>query len=308
LNLLEAIVLGIVEGITEYLPVSSTGHLILASSLMGLTERVDKDSLDAFNIVIQGGAILAVLGLYRARVWQMIQGLLGRDAVGLRLAVNVTAAFMPAAILGVLLAGTIKRYLFFPLPVLSALAAGGVVMIAIDRWQDRRFQKTPDPHDPRTYTDLEGLPLRGALLIGLLQCLAMWPGTSRSMVTIVGGMLAGMKPRQAAEFSFILGLPTLGAACAYSLLKNLAGDAPNMFETLGTAPMLAGLIVATVSAAVAVSWLVSFLTRHGLSPFGWYRLVLCVVMGALIWQGAVTISPEEAIPATPLASPATTTE
>jgi len=308
LNLLEAIVLGIVEGITEYLPVSSTGHLILASSLMGLTERVDKDSLDAFNIVIQGGAILAVLGLYRARVWQMIQGLLGRDAVGLRLAVNVTAAFMPAAILGMLLAGTIKRYLFFPLPVLSALAAGGVLMIAIDRWQERRFQKTTNPHDPRTYTDLEGLPLRGALLIGLLQCLAMWPGTSRSMVTIVGGMLAGMKPRQAAEFSFILGLPTLGAACAYSLLKNLAGDAPNMFETLGTAPMLAGLIVATVSAAVAVSWLVSFLTRHGLSPFGWYRLVLCVVMGALIWQGAVTISPEEAIPATPLASPATTTE
>jgi undecaprenyl-diphosphatase len=306
LNLLEAIVLGIVEGITEYLPVSSTGHLILASSLMGLTERVDKDSLDAFNIVIQGGAILAVLGLYRARVWQMIQGLLGRDAVGLRLAVNVTAAFMPAAILGVLLAGTIKRYLFFPLPVLSALAAGGVLMIAIDRWQERRFQKTTNPHDPRTYTDLEGLPLRGALLIGLLQCLAMWPGTSRSMVTIVGGMLAGMKPRQAAEFSFILGLPTLGAACAYSLLKNLAGDAPNMFETLGTAPMLAGLIVATVSAAVAVSWLVSFLTRHGLSPFGWYRLVLCVVMGALIWQGAVTISPEEAIPATPLASPART--
>ncbi|MBA2604752.1 MAG: undecaprenyl-diphosphate phosphatase [Acidobacteria bacterium] len=306
MNLLEAIVLGIVEGITEYLPVSSTGHLILASSLMGLTERVDKDSLDAFNIVIQGGAILAVLGLYRARVWQMIQGLLGRDAVGLRLAVNVTAAFMPAAILGVLLAGTIKRYLFFPLPVLSALAAGGVLMIAIDRWQERRFQKTTNPHDPRTYTDLEGLPLRGALLIGLLQCLAMWPGTSRSMVTIVGGMLAGMKPRQAAEFSFILGLPTLGAACAYSLLKNLAGDAPNMFETLGTAPMLAGLIVATVSAAVAVSWLVSFLTRHGLSPFGWYRLVLCVVMGALIWQGAVTISPEEAIPATPLASPART--
>ena len=305
MNLLEAIVLGIVEGITEYLPVSSTGHLILASSLMGLTERVDKDSLDAFNIVIQGGAILAVLGLYRARVWQMIQGLLGQDAVGLRLAVNVAVAFLPAAILGVLLAGTIKRYLFFPLPVLSALAAGGVVMIVIDRWQERRFRGAPGPHDPRS-TDLAGLSLRGALLIGLLQCLAMWPGMSRSMVTIVGGMLAGMKPRQAAEFSFILGLPTLGAACAYSLLKNLAGDAPNMFETLGTGPMLAGLIVATVSAAVAVSWLVSFLTRHGLSPFGWYRLALCVVLGALIWQGAVTISPEEAIPATPIASPART--
>ena len=306
MTLLEAIVLGIVEGITEYLPVSSTGHLILASSLMGLTDRVDKDSLDAFNIVIQGGAILAVLGLYRARVWQMVQGLLGRDPAGLRLAVNVAAAFLPAAVLGVLLAGTIKRYLFFPIPVLSALAAGGVVMIAMDRWQERGRHGTADPDDRRTHTDLEGLPLRGALLIGLLQCLAMWPGTSRSMVTIVGGMLAGMKPRQAAEFSFILGLPTLGAACAYSLLKNLTGDAPTMFETLGAAPLLAGLIVATVSAGVAVNWLVRFLTRHGLAPFGWYRLALCVVLGALVWQGAVTISPEEAVPATPLVSPAPT--
>ena len=306
MTLLEAIILGIVEGITEYLPVSSTGHLILASSLMGLAERVDKDSLDAFNIAIQGGAILAVLSLYRARVWSMVEGLRGRNPAGLRLAVNIAAAFLPAALLGVLLAGTIKRYLFFPVPVLSALAAGGVAMILVDRWQRRRFQEPAVPSTGRhAYVDLDALTIRHALVIGLLQCLAMWPGTSRSMMTIVGGMLVGLKPRQAAEFSFILGLPTLGAACVYSVAKDMARGGGNMFVDLGAAPLLAGLIVATISAAIAVKWLVSFLTRHGLAPFGWYRLALCAVLALLIWNGTVTISPEEAVPVTPLVSPPT---
>jgi undecaprenyl-diphosphatase len=303
-TLLEAIVLGIVEGITEYLPVSSTGHLILASSLMGLTERVDKDSLDAFNIVIQGGAILAVLGLYRDRVWQMVLGVLGRNPAGLRLALTVVVAFLPAAVLGVILADTIRRYLFYPVPVLSALALGGVAMIVIGRWQRARFHEGAErPGDPRTYVDLESLTLPRALVIGLLQCLAMWPGTSRSMVTIVGAMLVGMRPRQAAEFSFILGLPTLGGACVYSAAKSMAGEGTNMFEALGAAPLVAGLVVATISAALAIRWLVAFLTRHGLAVFGWYRLALCVVLALLMWQGLVTIAPEEAVPATPLVSP-----
>lgn len=289
---LEAIILGIVEGITEYLPVSSTGHLILASSLMGLDQRVDKDSLDAFEIVIQGGAILAVLGLYRARVWQMLLGLIGRDPQGLRLARNVVIAFLPAAALGALLAATIKRHLFFPVPVLSALAVGGVAMIAIGRWHDgraheRRGASEATPRD----VDLDSLTLGKAVVIGLLQCLAMWPGTSRSMVTIVGGMLVGMKPRPAAEFSFILGLPTLGAACVYSAWKNLCGGGVNMLDAIGAAPLVLGLVVATVSAAVAVRWLVSFLTRHGLAIFGWYRLALSVLMAILIWQGVVAIAP-----------------
>lgn len=304
MSLIEAFVLGIVEGITEYLPVSSTGHLILASSLMGLTERVDKDSLDAFNIVIQGGAILAVLGLYRARVWQMIQGMLGRDPAGLRLAINIMVAFLPAAVIGLVLASAIKRHLFYPIPVLSALAVGGIVMIFIGNWQRRMFHDAATGQsDPRTYVDLESLTWQRALLIGGLQCFAMWPGTSRSMVTIVGGMLVGMRPRQAAEFSFLLGLPTLGAACVYSAAKNMSADGANMYEALGAAPLLAGLIVATLSAAVAVKWLVSFLTRHGLAIFGWYRLALCAVLGILIWQGLVTISPEEAVSATPLVLP-----
>jgi undecaprenyl-diphosphatase len=289
---LEAIILGIVEGITEYLPVSSTGHLILASSLMGLDQRVDKDSLDAFEIVIQGGAILAVLGLYRARVWQMLLGLMGRDPQGLRLARNVVIAFLPAAALGALLAGTIKRHLFFPVPVLSALAVGGVAMIVIGRWHDGRVHGTRGASEtPPRDVNLDALTVGQAVVIGLLQCLAMWPGTSRSMVTIVGGMLVGMKPRPAAEFSFILGLPTLGAACVYSAWKNLRGGGVNMLDAFGAAPLLLGLVVATISAAVAVRWLVSFLTRHGLALFGWYRVALSVLMAVLIWQGVVAIAP-----------------
>jgi undecaprenyl-diphosphatase len=289
---LEAIILGIVEGITEYLPVSSTGHLILASSLLGLDQRIDKDSLDAFEIVIQGGAILAVLGLYRARVWQMLCGLLGRDAQGLRLAMNVVIAFLPAAALGALLGGTIKRHLFFPVPVLSALAVGGVAMIVIGRWHDGRVHGIRGASEtPPRDVNLDALTVGQAVVIGLLQCLAMWPGTSRSMVTIVGGMLVGMKPRSAAEFSFILGLPTLGAACVYSAWKNLGGGGVNMLDAIGAAPLLLGLVVATVSAAVAVRWLVSFLTRHGLAIFGWYRVALSVLMAVLIWQGIVAIAP-----------------
>jgi undecaprenyl-diphosphatase len=292
LTAIEAIILGIVEGITEYLPVSSTGHLILASSLLGLDQRIDKDSLDAFEIVIQGGAILAVLGLYRARVWQMLQGLMGRDPQGLRLAANVLIAFLPAAALGALLAGTIKRRLFFPVPVLSALAVGGIAMIVIGRWHDGRVHGTRGASEtPPRDVNLDALTVGQAAVIGLLQCLAMWPGTSRSMVTIVGGMLVGMKPRSAAEFSFILGLPTLGAACVYSAWKNLRGGGVNMLDALGAAPLLLGLVVATISAAIAVRWLVGFLTRHGLAPFGWYRVALSVLMAVLIWQGIVAIAP-----------------
>jgi undecaprenyl-diphosphatase len=292
LTLFEALILGIVEGITEYLPVSSTGHLILASALMGLNQRVDKDSLDAFEIVIQGGAILAVLGLYRARVWQMLQGVMGRDPQGLRLAVNVLVAFVPAAALGAVLAGTIKRHLFFPVPVLSALALGGAAMILIGRWHDGRSDGGHDGSRTRPRAvDLDTLTAGQAAMIGLLQCLAMWPGTSRSMVTIVGGMLVGMKPRPAAEFSFILGLPTLGAACVYSAWKNLRGDGVNMLEALGPAPLVLGLVVATISAALAVRWLVSFLTTHGLALFGWYRVALSVLLAVLIWQGFVAIAP-----------------
>ncbi len=269
----QAVVLGLVEGITEYLPVSSTGHLILVSDLLGLADPGQKAAVDAFNIVIQGGAIAAVLGLYRGRVRSMLRGLAGRDPAGMRLLVNLSVAFLPAALLGPLLDDLIERRLFYSGPVLAALAAGGVWMI----WLGRPGARQGDQ-------GIDDLQLRRALAIGLLQCVAMWPGTSRSMMTIAGATMLGMRARDAAEFSFLLGLPTLGSACAYKLVQNLAGaPGEQLFAVLGAWPVLLGFGVAALSAALAVRWLVSFLGRHGLAPFGWYRIALALVLFFTGW-------------------------
>lgn len=287
MTILQAIILGFVEGITEYLPISSTGHLVLATWLLGMNDPALKGPVDAFLIVVQGGAILAVLGLYRARVASMIAGLLGRDATGRRLLINLVVAFLPAALLGPVLNDVIETRLFHPGPVVAALALGGVVMIAISPWQ-RRFlhgDEHADPADVHSFVDLEHLTWRRALFIGVVQCVAMWPGMSRSMVTIVGGMLAGMRPRQAAEFSFLLALPTLGGASAYRLVKSMTGDEASMASALGWLPLLIGLAVATISAALAVKWLVAYLTRHGLAVFGWYRIGVAALFAALACSG-----------------------
>ncbi len=293
MTILDAIILGLIEGITEYLPISSTGHLILTTTLLGLDEPNNKSAVNAFLIVIQGGAILAVLGLYRARVLQMIRGLLGKDRVGRRLLVNLVVAFLPAAILGPLLDDTIERYLFKTVPVIAALALGGVVMILLGPWQRRFLDGSEQGKNSRShkFVHIEQLTWRMALIIGLLQCVAMWPGTSRSMITIVGGMLIGMRPKQAAEFSFLLALPTLGGACVYKGLGNFLGDGPNMFAVLGATELVIGIIVATFAAALAVKWLVSYLGRHGVAAFGWYRLILSGVFVIMIWRGWVEISP-----------------
>lgn len=285
LSIIDAILLGLVEGITEFLPISSTGHLVLLASMLGLDQPADvREATDALLIVIQGGAILAVLGLYRTSVKRMCRGLLGADPQGLRLARNIVIAFLPAALLGPLLDDTIEAHLFSAGPVLGALAVGGVLMLFIHRF-------TPNDNTDKSAFDLT---IKAALLIGLLQCLAMWPGTSRSMVTIVGGMLLGLSAMRAAEFSFLLGLPTLGGACVYKLGKNLLHDGPNMFEVLGIVPILVGTVVATVSAAIAIKWLVGFLNTHGLAAFGWYRIALAVVLGALVAGGVVSIGPDTA--------------
>lgn len=292
----QAIILGLVEGITEYLPVSSTGHLIITTELMRFDEAV-RPHVDAFNIVIQGGAILAVAGLYFPRIVQMLKGFVGKDDAGRRLLINLFVAFLPAAVFGVLLDSTIQKYLFSTWPVLAALFAGGIWMIWLDRWRGRHLieekaEGVPEEQS-RFCMDVDDLTWKHALTIGFLQCVAMWPGTSRSMMTIAGGTLIGLKPRAAAEFSFLLGLPTLGGACVYKLGRNLQEsaerDEPNMFEALGTLPLVLGLVVATFSAAVAIKWLVAFLTKHGLSAFGWYRIALCIVLGSLVAAGLVQV-------------------
>jgi undecaprenyl-diphosphatase len=272
----QALILGIVEGITEYLPVSSTGHLIFTSWLLGFgADAKDWEAVNTFNIVIQAGAIAAVGGLYWRRLRQMAMGLLGRDATGLRLTVNLMVAFMPAAILGLLLHDHIKQYLFGPWPVVAALFVGAWLMLAVAR--SRRINP---PADGRGVDDLTW---RFALLIGIAQCVAMWPGTSRSMMTIVAAMMLGLRVRDAAEFSFLLGLITLTAATGYEAVDGGAA----MLEQIGVGAVAIGFIAATVSAILAVKWMLAFLTRRGLGPFGWYRLAIASVLAALLVSGVM---------------------
>ncbi|MGC9450944.1 MAG: undecaprenyl-diphosphate phosphatase [Oceanipulchritudo sp.] len=287
LDMMDALILGLVEGITEYLPISSTGHLLLTNALLGLDSAEPlldesgiplltpegkpvtlKAAADAYAIVIQAGAILAVLFLYRSRIWQVVLGILGLSPHGRLLARNLIVAFLPAAILGLLLDDWIEAMLFAPLPIAVALAFGGILMLAVESW--RKHQLPGDDN----ITDLHTLGIRQCLFIGLLQCVAMWPGTSRSMMTIVGGYMAGLSPVRAAEFSFLLGLVTLSAAAGYKGLSS----APEILMAVEPAPLLLGILVAFVSAALAVRWLVGYLTRHGLALFAWYRFALAALV------------------------------
>lgn len=286
----QAVTLGLVEGITEYLPVSSTGHLILASSLMGLDTPEARLAINDFNIVVQGGAILAVAGLYWPRMVQMVKGLLGRDNAGFGLFVNLCIAFVPAAIVGFLAHDWIEAKLFHAGPVLAAILLGGLFMMVVEA---RYSGRLAPPRAHGGYKSIEEVTPLDALKIGALQCLSLWPGMSRSMMCIVGGYVVGLRPRAAAEFSFLLGLPTLTAACLYSLLKNLHNASkhgtPNLFETLGITAVVVGIAVATVSAALAIRWLVGFLAKYGLQAFAWYRIALFVVLTVLSLAGVVQI-------------------
>lgn len=261
MTLLEALLLGIVEGITEFLPVSSTGHLLLTERALGI-ER--SEAADAYAICIQAGAIVAVMGLYRARMAQMVRGALGQDPAGRRLVAQLLVAFLPAAVLGLLFNDPIDAYLFGLWPIVAAWAVGGVAILAIGRRSGSRA--------------LEDLDLRTAFLIGCAQCLALWPGTSRSLATILGATLLGMALPAAVEFSFLLGLITLGAATAYSGVKH--GD--EMLAAFGPAPLAVGFLSAGVSAAVAVKWLVGWLQSHSMAIFAVWRIGLAALVAALL--------------------------
>jgi undecaprenyl-diphosphatase len=269
LGVVEAAVLGVVEGITEYLPVSSTGHLILAQRLLGIPASAEANG---FAICIQAGAIAAVLLLYRQRVAAMTRGLLGQDAEGRRLAFAVGTAFLPAAVVGLTFHAAIEEHLFGLWPITVAWFVGGVAILLAGRF--RSGERSPG-------ATLASITPRMALLVGLAQCLALWPGTSRSLVTIVGGLLVGLSLPAAVEFSFLLGLVTLGAATGYEAVNRGAA----MLATFGAAPLVVGFLTAAVSAALAVRWLVAWITKHGLGVFGWYRIALALVVATLLLTG-----------------------
>ncbi|MEI6564183.1 MAG: undecaprenyl-diphosphate phosphatase [bacterium] len=272
MNLLQAAVLGIVEGITEYLPVSSTGHLLIAQKFMGLGQT---NASEAYAICIQAGAILAVVGLYFVRLRGIAEGVVGRNPQGLRLGINLVTAFIPAAIAGLTLEKWLKAHLFGPWPVVAAWFVGGVVILIIE-W--RRRATKPNPLAGLT---LSGITWKMALLIGTVQILAMWPGVSRSLATILGGLWAGLSLVSAVEFSFLLGLITLGAATALDTLKY----GHEILAAYGWQTPMMGVIAAFVSATLAVKWLVLYLQKHPLSLFGYYRIAIAIaVAGFLIWN------------------------
>lgn len=286
----QTLILGIIEGITEYLPVSSTGHLLVAQHIMGVGSggELDKAAADAFAICIQGGAILAVAGLYWRRVWRMILGVLGRDVEGFKLAMLLVVGFLPAAVMGMLLNDWIEARLFGMWPIVSAWVVGGVLILAVSQRVRAR---------EGSGMDLLQMTWKMAVIIGLLQCVAMWPGTSRSLMTILGGLLVGLSVRAAIEYSFLLGVLTLGAATVKKALWKVPGidsqydtwfgGARLMWDHYGTLALVVGVVAATASAAIAVKWLVSYLQGHGLAVFGWYRIALGLSVAVLMLVGVL---------------------
>jgi undecaprenyl-diphosphatase len=269
-SLLTALLLGIVEGLTEFLPISSTGHLIVAGSLLGYVG----DQAKIFEIVIQSGAMLAVVWEYRRRFATAIGGL-PTSAAARRFALNLVVAFVPLAVLGLAFGKAIKAALFHPVPVAIAFIVGALVIL----WAERRQKTRPavvrvQEVDDMTYAD--------ALKVGLAQAFALIPGTSRSGATIIGGMLFGLSRKAATEFSFFLAVPTLVIAGAYSMWRDRA------LLSMADAPAFAvGFVVSFVSALACIRWLIRYVSRHDFVPFAWYRIAFGLVILATAWTGIV---------------------
>jgi undecaprenyl-diphosphatase len=265
----QAAVLGLVEGLTEYLPVSSTGHLVLTQRALGIAES---PAANAYAICIQAGAIVAVLGLYRARLASMLRGLLGRDEQGLGLARALLIAFTPAALLGLLLHDRIEQHLFGLRPIAFAWLAGGVLLLAL-----AQRANSAGPALGGSGAGLETLSSRRALAIGLAQCCALWPGTSRSLATIAGGLFVGLHLAAAVEFSFLLGVLTLCAATVYSAWS----DGALLMQEYGASALALGFGSAWCAAVLSVRVLRARLSRGWLQAFGWYRIALAA--GTLLY-------------------------
>lgn len=266
LLLLKALVLGIVEGLTEFLPISSTGHLILAADLLDFNDAKGK----VFEVFIQTGAMLAIVWEYRKRLWDVLRNAF-RDRQSQRFIVNVAIAFLPAAILGLAVGGLIKAHLFQPVPVAMAFIVGGFVIL----WAERRehVQRVASV-DEMTWVD--------ALKVGCAQCFALIPGTSRSGATIIGGMLFGLSRKAATEFSFFLAIPTLIAAGAYDVVKN------RELFSVGDVPVIGvGLFASFASAFLCVRWLLRYIAHHDFTIFAWYRIAFGAIVLFTAWQGWV---------------------
>ena len=270
LTLVNALLLGIVEGLTEFLPVSSTGHLIVAGSLLGTTGETAK----VFEIAIQSGAMLSVVWEYRTRFGHAIAGL-GSDPAARRFALNLTIAFVPAAMLGFLLGSHIKAALFAPVPVAVAFVVGAFVIL----WAERRVRLRPSSV---RVDDVDAMTPLDALKVGVAQAFALIPGTSRSGATIIGGMLFGLSRKAATEFSFFLAVPTLVAAGAYSLWKSRDALSVADLPAFGV-----GFAAAFVSAFLCIRWLIRYVSRHDFVPFAWYRIAFGAVILATAWTGIV---------------------
>jgi len=266
--LMKAALMGVVEGLTEFLPISSTGHLILAGALLGFND----DKAKVFDIAIQTGAIGAVILVYWQKICTTVRAL-PTDSQARQFALNVLIAFVPAVLLGLLFGKAIKAHLFTPMVVASTFIVGGVVIL----WAERRQAQLPGAV---RIQEVEEMSWKDALKVGLVQCLAMVPGTSRSGATIIGGMLMGLSRKAATDFSFYLAIPTLIGAGAYSLFKERAllswADVP-MFGV--------GLLASFVSAWLCVRWLLRFIATHSFTGFAWYRIVFGVVVLATAWSG-----------------------
>ena len=268
--LIKAAIMGLVEGLTEFLPISSTGHLILAGSLLGF----DDDKAKVFDIAIQTGAIFAVILVY----WQKIRDTvvaLPSSKQAQRFALNVLIAFLPAVILGLLFGKAIKAHLFTPVVVASTFIIGGFIIL----WAERRQEKNPAV---ARIQDVDAMTPLDALKVGLVQCFAMIPGTSRSGSTIIGGMLLGLSRKTATDFSFYLAIPTLIGAGAYSLYKERA------LLSVADMPLFGvGLVVSFLSALLCIRWLLRFISSHSFVGFAYYRIAFGLVVLATAWSGLV---------------------